>query len=227
MDKILNQDFFVNYWQKKHRVFKNVGNTKLYDWRDLTNDLNRYPYLHGLQIIEGDDRWCLDKVRSGKMKKTMLSKAEVYEKWLENKTIVLPISEYLKEEFYNIVKEFEHYFDQGTVNIYCSPGANSKSFPAHADQTENFLFHSEGKVYWKIYEGFAPDKKGRVIDEFVLEPGDILYIPAFQYHEVETLEPRILISIHFNNKPGQTLEKFHISNTVTRPKWYDWDPSKL
>jgi mannose-6-phosphate isomerase-like protein (cupin superfamily) len=226
--KILTKDFFINYWGKKHKVFPQAQPKPLYTFEDLSNDLNRFPYLKGLQIIEDQGyRWCLDKVRSGKMDRPMLSKKELYQKWLENRTFVLTISEYLKEEFYYLVSDFEEYFDRGTVNIYCSRDEGSKSFPAHADSTENFLLHSQGDVKWKMYEGFHPEEKGKVIDEFVLKQGDVLYIPKGQYHEVETVGPRILLSVHFHNKPNQSLDKFNIGKTVGRDSWYDWAPPKL
>ena len=77
-----------------------------------------------------------------------------------------------------------------------------------------------------MYEGFAPDKKGKVIEEFVLEKGDLLYIPQFQYHEVETIGPRILISVHFHNKDRQSLKNFKVTTYKEnkRKKWYDWTP---
>ena len=227
------QSFFKNYWGKKHLVIRRNKFKDLFTWNDFNNCLNKYPYLKGLQIIdykkEGDGRWCLDKVRNGKMKELFLSKEQLYKLWKEkDKTFVIPFAEYEKKQLVDVCFEFEKYFDYGQANVYASPAANSKSFPAHADSTENFLFHTEGETKWTIYEEFSPGPPKNIINEFVLTPGDLLYIPSYQYHKVDTIGPRILISIHFKNKKEQSLDKFKITtiNQNNRPKWYDWSPVK-
>ena len=224
-------NFFKNYWGKKHLVIRRNKFKDLFTWNDFNNCLNKYPYIKGLQIIdyrkEGDGRWCLDKVRNGKLQEIFLSKKEVYKQWTkENRTFVIPLAEYEKNKLVDICFEFEKYFSYGQANIYASPGANSKSFPAHGDDTENFLFHTEGKTKWTIYEEFIPNKPKNILDEFILESGDLLYIPQYQYHKVDTIGPRILISIHFKNKQGQSLEKFKITTKKQseRNPWYDWTP---
>ena len=156
-------------------------------------------------------------------------KEQLYKLWKEkDKTFVIPFAEYEKKQLVDVCFEFEKYFDYGQANVYASPAANSKSFPAHADSTENFLFHTEGETKWTIYEEFSPGPPKNIIDEFILTPGDLLYIPSYQYHKVDTIGPRILISIHFKNKKEQSLDKFKITtiNQNNRPKWYDWSPVK-
>ena len=118
------------------------------------------------------------------------------------------------------MQELEKYFEYGQANVYASPKAMSKSFPPHADSTENFLFHTEGKTKWTMYS----DKGKTISDQFTLDAGDLLYIPIGVYHKVETIGPRVLVSVHFKNKPKQTLEKFVIKNSNNREQWYDWVP---
>ena len=239
LDPVNPKIFFTKYWGKKHLAIRRNKFKNLFSWKDFSNYLNQYPYVKSLQIIDWNDgggydkkerligRWCLDKVRNGKSKNPMLSKQEVYNLWSKDKkSFVIPLAEYQKKEFVDICFELEKYFQSGTVNVYASPCKGSKSFPAHADQTENFLFHTEGKTKWKIYKEFSPDKPKKVIDEFILEAGDLLYIPQFQYHEVETVGPRMLLSVHFPNKPSQTLDNFKVTkiDQSTRNKWYNWNP---
>ena len=234
LDPIHPDLFFREYWNKKHLIIRRNKFRDLYTWEDFNKHLNQYPGIKGLQIIgkfqskQGvKGKWCLDKVKSGVYKMPMLSKQEVFDLWNKHgKTFVLPFGEYQKKELVDICFTFEKYFGSGCANMYCSPRANSKSFDAHADSTENFLFHTEGKTKWKMYEGFAPNKKGKVIEEFVLEKGDLLYIPQFQYHEVETIGPRILISVHFHNKDRQSLKTFKVTTyrQSKRKKWYNWTP---
>ena len=237
LEKILEPvgvaNFFKNYWGKKHLVIRRNKFKDLFTWNDFNNCLNKYPYLKGLQIIDynnkGDGRWCLDKVRREEMQEIFLTKQQVYDQFKKhNRTLVIPFAEYQKKQLVDVCFEFEKYFHYGQANIYVSPGEKSKSFPAHGDNTENFLFHTEGKTKWTIYKEFLPSKEKTILQEFILTPGDLLYIPSYQYHKVDALEPRILISIHFKNKKEQSLNKFKITTIEEsgRDKWYDLSPPK-
>jgi|TARA_Y100001938_G_scaffold144290_1_gene218598 hypothetical protein len=230
LDPVSPRLFFQEYWGKKHLVIRRDKFKDLFTWENFNHYMNQYPNMKGLQILdyrkEDDGRWCLDKVRNGKLKLPMLSKKDIYNSWNSGKSIVLPFAEYQNKDMVDICHEFERYFRNGQSNVYCSPRANSKSFPAHSDQTENFLFHTEGKVKWTIYKEFAPAKPKEILQELILKAGDLLYIPQYQYHKVDTIGPRILLSVHFANKDGQELSNFKISKlgNTSRSKWYDWKP---
>ena len=230
LDPISPDKFFKEYWNKKHLIIRRIKFKNLFTWNDLNNHLNLYPRINDLQILDYDGkntRWCLDKVRSGKLKLPMLNKSKLFELWkIRNKSIVLPFAEYQNQDLLNICFEFERWFGRGQANVYASPGPKSKSFPAHQDDTENFLFHTEGKTKWTIYKEFAPAKPKEILEEAILEAGDFLYIPQYQYHKVDTVGPRILISVHFANKDRQCLSNFKISKLgdTNRSKWYNWEP---
>ena len=230
LDPVSPQVFFKEYWNKKHLILRRNKFKDLFTWNDFNKYLNQYPNMKGLQILnyrlDGDGRWCLDKVRNGKLKLPMLKKETVYKLWKEGKSFVLPFAEYQKEELLDVCNEFERYFSNGQCNVYASPKAGSKSFPAHSDNTENFLFHTAGKQRWTIYKEFAPNKPKEILEEFILEAGDLLYIPQYQYHKVDTVGPRLMLSIHFANKDRQTLDNFQITplGETNRKKWYNWIP---
>ena len=224
--------FFKEYWGKKHLVIRRNKFNNLYTFKDLNNYLNRLPDVKSLQILNYDNkdtRWCLDKVKKGQLRLPMLTKDEIYKLWKDGKTFVLALMEYEKPELVDICFELEKYFGNGCCNVYASPQAKSKSFPVHADSTENFLFHTEGRTKWTMYKEFKPMKPKTILDEFVLDEGDLLYIPTYQYHKVETIGPRMLISAHFYNKKNQTLDNFKITSNKEnkRRKNYNWVPDAL
>tara|TARA_R100000734_G_scaffold15018_1_gene11169 strand:+ start:162 stop:947 length:786 start_codon:yes stop_codon:yes gene_type:complete len=226
LDPIDVNTFFKEYWQKKHLVIRRNKFKNLYDFNKLDAYLNKFPYVRSLQILDYDDkdtRWCHDKVMSKKIDLPKLSKKQVHNLWQKGKSFVIPFAEYESKPLVDICFELEKYFDHGQANIYASPKAGSKSFPAHRDGTENFLFHTEGKIKWTLYKDF--DNK-EVLDEFILEAGDLLYIPIGMWHKVDALGPRMLISIHFKNKKNQSLEKFKITSNAdnNRRRWYNWLP---
>ena len=168
LDPITPKKFFTEYWNKKHLVIRRNKFKNIFTWNHFDIYMNRFPRVSNLQVIDYDakhEKWCLDKVRSGKVKLPMLKKADVYDYFKnKNKSIVIPFAEYENKHLVDLCFEFEKYFGKGTANIYISPSAKSKSYPAHADSTENFLFHTEGRVKWIIYEEFAPGKPKNILE---------------------------------------------------------------
>ena len=114
LDPISPEKFFKEYWNKKHLIIRRNKFKNLFTWNDLDNHLNLYPRINDLQILDYDGkntRWCLDKVRSGKLKLPMLNKSKLFELWkIRNKSIVLPFAEYQNKDLLNICFEFERFF---------------------------------------------------------------------------------------------------------------------
>jgi 50S ribosomal protein L16 3-hydroxylase len=77
----------------------------------------------------------------------------------------------------------------------------------HVDQYDVFLLQAQGRRQWRIATKFDPRLVGGVPlqllanfrhqREWVLEPGDVLYLPPGVAHEGVALEPGITISIGF------------------------------
>lgn len=60
----------------------------------------------------------------------------------------------------------------------------------HSDPVDGFFIQLEGSTLWKIYNDFN-------IEEHILTAGDLIFIPKGLRHSVESLCPRIGISISF------------------------------
>jgi ribosomal protein L16 Arg81 hydroxylase len=88
---------------------------------------------------------------------------------------------------------------RGMVNLYCS-WKGRQAFDSHFDKHDVFAFHIAGEKRWRIYENraeapiehtawqnipqaFFDENKGRVKEEIVLKPGDLLYLPRGTYHD--------------------------------------------
>ncbi len=84
-------------------------------------------------------------------------------------------------------------------NLYCSWAAH-QAFDTHYDTHEVFAVHVEGEKVWRVYENridrpiahpafkLVPQevhhrKKGGILMELTLKPGDLLYIPRGFYHD--------------------------------------------
>jgi ribosomal protein L16 Arg81 hydroxylase len=227
LDPISVSVFFKEYWGKKHLIIRRNKFKDIYTFDDFTKYINRYPNIKGLQIIDYDNfgtRWCKNK--RVELQQPNLNKEQIVKLWKDGKTMVVPTCEYENKELLDICFEFERYFGWGSANVYASPSAGSKSFPTHNDRTENFLFHTYGETKWTMYKEF---KDNEILEEFILEAGDLLYIPQYKFHKVETIGPRMLCSIHFNNKKNQRLDKFIVTSDKAnnRDKWFDLSPEQV
>ena len=83
-----------------------------------------------------------------------------------------------------------------SANIYCSFDA-VQAFATHCDSHEVFAVQCEGEKRWRLYEGRADAPlgdggmsqaqidaaRGRVAQEVLMRPGDLLYIPRGVYHD--------------------------------------------
>jgi ribosomal protein L16 Arg81 hydroxylase len=77
--------------------------------------------------------------------------------------------------------------------------ASHQAFGPHFDLHDVFAIHFEGEKVWNIYENIEKSpinhpsfkynveerrkRAGKIIDQVILKPGDLLYIPRGQYHD--------------------------------------------
>ena len=102
----------------------------------------------------------------------------------------------------------ENFYCVADIHVYGGLGRSSMlgSFNPHADATANFIIQAEGETLWKIYknryshiassEPFYP--KEEILDvelEVTLTRGDLLFIPARQYHKAFPKDKRLSLSI--------------------------------
>lgn len=80
-----------------------------------------------------------------------------------------------------------------TANIYTALTSKTIGFGKHVDHMEIFFWQVIGKTKWSV---FVTHDNPKV---FVLEPGDILYVPSSMPHEVVSLTPRVGVSISVEN----------------------------
>ena len=60
----------------------------------------------------------------------------------------------------------------------------------HDDDVDGFYIQYNGSVLWRVY-------KNKKINEYILNAGDMIFIPKYLKHSVESLCPRTAISVSF------------------------------
>ncbi len=111
------------------------------------------------------------------------------------------------------------------ANAYCS-FQRVQAFGTHYDLHDVFAVQAEGEKLWRIYEARADNPlaalppgdeaeqwlvatRGRVIQELVMRPGDVLYLPRGQYHDAITGADASL-HVTFWVKPATGLSLFKL-----------------
>jgi len=72
-------------------------------------------------------------------------------------------------------------------HVYISLSKKSKTFGRHKDKFDVWYWQCIGSTQWKIFESNENIS-------YILEPGDIIYVPRGIFHDVIPLSPRVGIS---------------------------------
>ena len=114
-------------------------------------------------------------------------------------SIILNDINRLNSDLINVTKELQELTNgKCQANLYFSMKSQQALGP-HCDEHDVFAIHFEGEKIWNIYENIdiAPinhpmfkysaeeriERAGKLIDQIVLKPGDLLYLPRGQYHD--------------------------------------------
>jgi|TARA_A100001388_G_scaffold55529_1_gene38204 ribosomal protein L16 Arg81 hydroxylase len=73
------------------------------------------------------------------------------------------------------------------MDVYVSFTGGAESFGKHKDTDDVLIVQAIGRMKYTLYTHQIPQ-------EFILSPGDSLFIPEGTYHDPTTLEPRVTLS---------------------------------
>ena len=73
------------------------------------------------------------------------------------------------------------------MDVYISFTGGAESFGKHKDTDDVLIVQAIGRMKYTLYDDQIPQ-------EFILNPGDSLFIPEGTYHDPTTLEPRVTLS---------------------------------
>ena len=123
-------------------------------------------------------------------------------------TIILRALEQWHRELGQLCRAATHEFGtRSQVNVYATPPGN-RSTPPHWDTHDLFILQIHGEKLWNLYENpddplpleserFRGDvyKAGPLIQEVLLRPGDVLYLPRGTIHEPQADSYSIHVSL--------------------------------
>lgn len=196
------KDFLKNYWLKRPLLIKNaIKNIESYaskeDFLDMATDEDfetRIVYEKG-----GQYPW---QVKHGPLGADDFKKDALWTLMCHNLNLYAP-------EFYNLQKMVDFIPDWQFDDIMATISKKDASVGAHIDNYSVFIVQAQGKRKWslqtnpdktwmentdiKLLKNFNPEF------EWILEPGDAIYIPPHCAHHGVTLEDSVSYSIGFKS----------------------------
>jgi hypothetical protein len=189
-------DFLTHYWEREHLhvpVAQRSGPTSLATVADIDAAITSRPHYHPDVILTdaartaevdeyADDDNRIDPVRLAKRFST--GATLVINRLDESLPRVRELCASLESELGILVQ----------ANMYLTP-RNAQGFPIHYDNHDVLIVQCEGRKRWRLYDTPKPlpmrgerfdsavTKPGALSSTFVLDPGDILYVPRGLMHD--------------------------------------------
>lgn len=200
--KITKEEFFKKYWNKKPYLFKGAipDAEELGDFDDFF-EMSFDPEFETRIVYEkgGEYPW---QAKKGPFKKSDFKKNSLW-------TLMVHSLELFNPDLYNIKEELNFISSWHFDDIMSTISTKGASVGAHIDDYSVFIFQGRGKRKWmletKPNPAFVPDIDIKLLQKFnpkiewILEPGDMIYIPPSVAHHGVTLENSISYSIGFKS----------------------------
>jgi ribosomal protein L16 Arg81 hydroxylase len=190
------QDFFDHSFEKKHLVIRrgqadyyaNLLSTADIDWAVSTLGLS----VPEVNVVQADREITAADFAYGS---GFVDPVAVTQLFAEGATVILSNLQERLPKLADFCRELEKVFSARVqTNIYMTP-AHSQGFKAHYDGHDVLVLQIEGTKEWRIYDtpvhlpleeqAFNPADVpiGALTDSFVLEPGDMVYVPRGLTHD--------------------------------------------
>jgi len=89
-------------------------------------------------------------------------------------------------------------------HLFVSLVAGSDGLNFHLDTEDTYIWQVQGRTLWKVQQG--PDEDD-AIEEFILEPNDMIYIPKFWRHCPIITGPRCSVSFSIEDNLFDSIEE--------------------
>jgi hypothetical protein len=207
------EEFSSEYWERKPLVVQRdePGHySTLLSMRDVDHLISstgiRYP---GLRLVKSGSPLPTGSYTSnlswGNAVFTNLAEPErVLAAYREGATVILQALQRTWQPLARFCRNLEMYFNHPVqANAYLTPDS-SQGFKPHYDTHDVLVLQIAGCKHWRIYDSPVPvpDRKlpysaagvqpGALLHEFVIRPGDLIYMPRGFIHEALTTESESL-----------------------------------
>lgn len=218
-----------------------TGGASLVDWDDISQLLNMEVWNHQNLLLVQDTKpvppqvYCRQAVDRTGLQQLIPVFEMVGQHLGRGASLVLNEVESLLPQIRSITDAITSELNSKvTANIYVSQ-KNHQAFDSHYDKTDVYVLQTLGSKRWRIYDGqidkpvlhplFRGESKeqltrlkGNVAREFVMNVGDLLYLPRGRFHDALATEgPSIHISIAVSEPKGLDFINLVMDQAVADP----------
>lgn len=215
---VSTEEFLKKYWNKKPLLIRNaVPNAfelaSFEDFFQMASDADfetRMVYEKG-----GEYEW---EAKVGPFKKSDFKKKSLW-------TLICHNLELFNSDFFELKKKVRFIPEWNFDDLMSTISIKGSSVGAHIDDYSVFIFQGRGSRKWLLEEKPVPDyfpdidikllKKFKPHIEWVLQPGDMIYIPPGVAHHGISLEDSISYSLGFKSIRYKELLDFYISQIMS------------
>lgn len=204
------EEFLAEYWQKKPCLIRQAytGFEPLIDGDDLAG--LACEEMAESRLVTGSHEAADWQVRYGPFSESDFSKLPE-----ENWTLLVQDVEKHYAPLQELMQQFNFIPNWRLDDLMISYAVTGGSVGPHVDQYHVFLIQAEGRRRWQIAETFDPAlledcalnnlREFTPESEWVLEPGDMLYLPPNVAHHGVALEPGMTWSVGSRAPSGADL----------------------
>jgi ribosomal protein L16 Arg81 hydroxylase len=217
-------DFFENYWDKKHLHIRRDDADYFKDTLSLEQiehflQYSKY-YLPYMELI-GKGRtsasfFSKETMNRGHFEGKKVDKKKVQALFEEGHSILINHFSEQAFGFYTAIKDLKAFFEAKITDYLVISNAQLDAFSIHHDTEHVFAFQVSGEKEWSIYDYLARNIRTNDIesklnppasDVIVMKPGDCIYIPSCLRHSTRTVSdaPSISVSISIDQFYGTQL----------------------
>jgi len=159
--------------------------------------INFVDYCNKADWVQQDEAERKRFIESGRLRKGLLQIWGYFTMFAENPADRPDILVNVDKLYDKIESEYGEKMRSSFAIVNLSNAENVTN--RHNDLTHNFYVQCIGSVTWKIYESISSP----TYTEYVLQPGDAIFVPEGISHEVVALEPRAAVTIAFHGSTEQ------------------------
>ena len=204
-DRILKLKYFYekNYIKNYKDYFSFTDLSNLLNLRPFIND-SRFTVAKSEQVYTwNNSKWATDR--------NALPISVVKQEIEKNVCLLMDCSK-VNENVNNLAYELENLL-QGNVDthIFFDIKGNNQGFGIHFDGSHNLILQIEGETIFQVYDVFHTGEDINLdnicpIKEFLMNPGDIIFMPAKQYHRALSQTKRLALSFPISTEKTNVFE---------------------
>lgn len=227
LDTILPADFLQNYWNKKPLILKNViANIEEFSSFDDFVEMSKDEYFETRMVYEtgGEYPW---QAKLGPFTDNDFKENSLW-------TLICHNLELINSDFFELKKKIRFIPEWNFDDLMVTVSKKGASVGAHIDDYSVFIIQGSGSRKWMLQDNanaeYIPNLDIKLLKEFhpkeewILETGDMLYLPPGLAHHGVSLEDSISYSLGFKSIRYKELLDYHITqvlNIVDEASFHD------